>query len=275
MLILCGLVSTQLYADVKCGAFELTCWNCPAIKVICEGGKMGAIGRKEKPTAIKVEVVSRDNQIRHRKTLNNPPNTFEHYHSPEQVNQDQWIEQQLLSSYTFERGDRIIISPTSGFVFNDNTTLYKSDSGKEIKYSLGSKKPSSATSESSIHTGKKFNIICEYSTTPQITQSTRCSNEISCIARVHCSVYKDNSSDLYNTYKFRFKTLAMCRADGKKCPEPSQCMLDSTQHFLYPIDAENAEAVEEYKIDKYGGASHERTPITIGEPKDAGSGSAR
>ena len=260
---------TPVYADVSCT--RPTIHRCMDItgtgdckKMICDGGKLeGFIDRNERLKAIKVQVIDpKTNLPKLKETLLNPPQNLSHY-LENSINHDNWIATQLINKgHDLGRLDIVQLQPEDSLIFSDNTSLYADKDKKTTLGVLGELKSKKQYSQRG-----KFNIICQYSATPELIQSSRCKNEISCIAPVRCFLYENDGS-----YKMQsIRTTAMCKANGLKCPPPQDCMLDSSTHFLNPLKPENAEEIMEYKVGGYGGASHGVKPAQIEDIDDVGS----
>ena len=248
-----GLFTIFAYADVGCGVFDNSCWNCKARSGICETGKMGYIKVDEKLKAIKVEVVDTDtNQIVARAELKNPPGVFIDYTGSESVDRNDWVANQIKEQegYTVGRKHRVVINPISGFVFDNNTVLYANHQATDKKGVLAE---SDIGPDSERETDPDYRWRCEYTDTPTVARSSLCPNDILCTAPILC---RDN------TKGYRMTGSAICRAKkNKKCPVPSQCMLDHTKH-IYQQDTEavNNDELMEYKS---RGTEQENHPVYL------------
>ena len=260
---------TPVYADVSCTepprfrCFDTT-EQGKCEQMVCDGGKLkGFIDRNERLKAIKVQVIDpKTNLPKFKETLLNPPQNLSHY-LDNSINHDRWIATQLINKgHDLGRHDIVLLQPEDSLIFSDSTFLYADKDKKTALGILGELKTNTQDPQR-----EEFNIICQYAAKPEVIQSSRCKNEISCIARVKCSLYTNKGG-----YKGQiFYTTAMCKANGLKCPPPQDCMLDSTTHFLHPVNPENTEEIMEYRVDEYGGASHNVEPTQIEKLDDAGS----
>ena len=249
MFILCGFFSTDLYASVSCAKPLHLLPNQRGYKFQCNGQE-GYIFSGAHLEAITVQVLNNSNQIIMEKTLQNPrPSRVDRFLFNEDVNRNEWIAQQIPN---LKRSDRVIVKP-GGYVFSDYTEMYK-DPQITISSVIGELgdiiKNSSA---------QKIRIQCEYTNKVSMFRSKLCPKELLCMSDVKCRDL-DKNYDVNGT--------AICRAKGQKCPTPSQCVLDDSQHvYDSQPTAPNYERLRQY--DMYG-REPENAPVEVEGPSSAG-----
>ncbi len=206
--------------------------NCTSFH--CEGGISGFIKHDTRPKALRIQVINSKNEIIEKETLNSPPQKALYYQNPKNVNNDDWIIEQVISKLE-PKGiplgrNEIQINPEYGVVFDNSTVLYEDKDGTQRKGTLGelSRKPN-----------KQRTVQCTYTDTAYVIRSIRCPGETSCIANLYCII--DGQP---------INTTAYCRAESdKKCPSPTQCILDESKHLTESIYAENLSKLRSYGID--------------------------
>ena len=211
MIILCGLVSANIYADVKCNVSTFRC-ACPTYQLICENGKTGYVKKDVRLKAIKVQVLDPQNNTIDEKILNTPPGVLSDYMN--KANTNPWINQQMPDV------PRTHTIKENGVTFADQIEVYSDDKANSSKGQVGQ-------INSSDQGQPKITVKCQYHKQLPISvfRSLRCPNETLCLGLVVCTNLETNTN---------FHTQAICRAEKhnpRYCPSPTKCMLDETQHI--------------------------------------------
>ena len=178
----------------------------------------------------------------------NPPGVLNDYL---EINRNEFINESIPN---LKRTDEITLFP-GDVHFADDTKKYD-PSGKNVIGTVGDWKDKTKNNNNN----NTLKVHCVYSSVPLLFRSDKCPKVTMCSANVKCVQVNDG---------VEFDSVALCSSKGKRCPSPSQCILDDSKHIRQVEPSENSADLLEMKKD-----SEENAPVTIELPGSVEGGGA-